>query len=61
MLPFMIGDKVPEDDPAWEVLMTRKNVVELVIVPVHTNETLGYMESKISEHDKQDNHFKYRL
>nr|XP_020474258.1 uncharacterized protein LOC109970793 [Monopterus albus] len=50
MLPFMIGDRVPEDDKAWEVLMTLKDVVELVMAPVHTDETLGYMESKISEH-----------
>lgn len=46
----MIGDRVPEDDKAWEVLMTLKDVVELVMAPVHTDETLGYMESKISEH-----------
>jgi len=50
LLPFMIGDKVPEDDPAWEVLMTLKDIVEIVMAPVHTDETLGYMESKISEH-----------
>lgn len=50
ILPFLIGDKVPEDDPVWEVLMTLKDVVELVMAPVHTDETLGYMDSKISEH-----------
>lgn len=49
MLPFMIGDKVP-DDPAWQVLMTLKEVVELAMAPVHTKETIGYMDSKISEH-----------
>ena len=30
--------------------MTLKDVVELVMAPVHTDETLGYMDSKISEH-----------
>lgn len=50
ILPFLIGDKVPEDDPVWEVLMTLKDIVELVMAPVHTDETLGYMDSKISEH-----------
>ncbi|XP_026099560.1 uncharacterized protein LOC113070477 [Carassius auratus] len=50
MLPFMIGNKVPEEDSAWQVLMTLKDVVELVMAPVYTDETLGYMESKISEH-----------
>ncbi|RXN13097.1 cadherin-related tumor suppressor-like protein [Labeo rohita] len=50
MMPLMIGDKVPEDEPAWEVLMTLKDVVELVMAPLHTDETIGYMQSKISEH-----------
>lgn len=45
----MIGDKVPEDEPAWEVLMTLKDVVELVMAPLHTDHTIGYMQSKISE------------
>lgn len=50
MLPFLIGHKVPENYPTWEVSMTLKDVVELVMAPAHTDETLGYMESKISEH-----------
>lgn len=33
MIPLMIGDKVPEDEPAWEVLMALKDVVELVVAP----------------------------
>ncbi len=36
MLAFMIGDKVPEDDTAWQLLMTLKDVVELVMSPAHT-------------------------
>ena len=50
LLPLVIGDKVPEDDAVWQVLMNLKDVVELVMAPVHTDETLGYMNSKISEH-----------
>lgn len=30
--------------------MTLKDVVELVMAPLHTAETIGYMQSKISEH-----------
>ena len=29
--------------------MTQKDIIEIVKAPVHTDETLGYMESKISE------------
>lgn len=39
MLPFLIGHKVPEKDPAWAVLMTLKDVVKLVMAPAHTDET----------------------
>ncbi len=46
----MIGDKVPENDTASEVLMTLKDVVELVMAPVYIDKSTGYMESKISEH-----------
>lgn len=50
MLPFMVGRKVPEDDLVWQVIMTLKDIVELVMAPVHTHYTIGYLESKIGEH-----------
>lgn len=50
MLPFMVGSKVPEDDLVWQVIMTLKDIVELVMAPVHTHYTIGCLESKIGEH-----------
>ncbi|KAL2093349.1 hypothetical protein ACEWY4_010661 [Coilia grayii] len=50
LLPFMVGRKVPEDDLVWQVIMTLKEVVELVMAPVHTDYTIGCLESKIGEH-----------
>lgn len=49
-LPFLIGSLVPEDDLAWLVLMDLKDIVELVVAPVHTDESISYLESKIVEH-----------
>lgn len=49
-LPFLIGPLVPENEPAWLVLMDLKDIVELVVAPVHTDESISYLESKIVEH-----------
>ncbi|RXN34483.1 hypothetical protein ROHU_014971 [Labeo rohita] len=49
-LPFLIGNVVPEGEPTWQVLMDLKDIVELVVSPVHTNESISYLERKISEH-----------
>lgn len=47
-LPFFIGHLVPEGDPAWQVLMDLKHIVELVVSPIHTDESIAYLEMKIS-------------
>lgn len=49
-LPFLIGHFVPEKEPAWLVLMDLKDIVELVVAPVHNDESISYLESKIIEH-----------
>lgn len=49
-LPFLIGDLVPEDELAWQVLLDLKEIVELVVAPVHTKETIAYLDIKVSEH-----------
>lgn len=40
LLPFVIGRIVPEDEPAWLVILDLKDIVELVVAPVHTDETI---------------------
>lgn len=50
LLPLIIGPKIPEGEPAWEVLLVLKDIVELVVSHVHTEETICYLDSKISEH-----------
>lgn len=49
LLPLMIGFKVPESEPAWDLLMDLKGIVELVVSPVHTDDTIRYLDTKISE------------
>lgn len=50
LLPLIVGSRVPEGDSAWQVLLTLKDIVELVVAPVHTVESIAYLDFKISEH-----------
>ena len=49
-LPFLIGDLIPEGELAWQVILDQKEIVELVVAPVHTHETIAYLDVKVSEH-----------
>lgn len=49
-LPFLIGAKVPAKEPAWNLLMDLKDIVELLVSPCLTEETIAFLDSKISEH-----------
>lgn len=47
---YLLGDLVPEDELAWKVILDLKEIVELVVAPVHTDETIAYLDVKLSEH-----------
>lgn len=48
--PLIIGLKVPEDEPVLQMLMILKDIVDLAMSPIHTEESICYLESFISEH-----------
>lgn len=50
ILPFLIGDLIPEDELAWQVILDLKVIVELAVAPVHTDETIAYLDVNVSEH-----------
>lgn len=50
LLPLLIGQYIPEGDEAWEVLLCLKDVVELVMCTRFTEESLHYLDFKLSEH-----------
>ncbi|XP_034546085.1 uncharacterized protein LOC117817472 isoform X1 [Notolabrus celidotus] len=52
LLPLLIGDVVPENDDAWCVILELKDIVELLASSTFTEESLCYLEGKISEHRK---------
>lgn len=49
-LPFLVGQKVPAEEPAWKILTDLKDIVDLVVSLVHTDESIAYLNFKISEH-----------
>lgn len=50
LLPLLIGSKVPEGDNAWNILMHLKDIVELAVGTRHTEESVHFLECKVSEH-----------
>ncbi|KAI3364809.1 hypothetical protein L3Q82_001004 [Scortum barcoo] len=48
----MVGNKVPEGDDAWAILMDLKDIVQLVFSPSFTEESIQYMQTKISDHQQ---------
>jgi len=49
-LPFLVGDLIPEGELAWQVILDLKEIVELAVAPCHTDETIAYLDIKVSEH-----------
>lgn len=48
----MVGTLVPDDEPAWQLILHLKYIVNLVVFPIHCAETIVYLEFKISEHQQ---------
>lgn len=44
----MVGSKVQEEEQALQLLMTLKDVVELVMSPTHIDESTGYLALLLS-------------
>lgn len=50
LLPLIIGELIPENDKTWGVLLELKDIVELLASSTFTNQSLCYLEDKISVH-----------
>lgn len=57
LLPLIIGHLVPADEPVWLMILDLKDIAELVVSSVHTDETSAYLEWKISEHRQKYQEF----
>lgn len=50
LLPLMISHIIPEDDKTWGILLDLKEIVEFLASGHFSEETLTYLECKISDH-----------
>lgn len=50
LIPLIVGKLISEDEPAWHLILDLNDIGDLVVCPVHTNESIAYLETKISEH-----------
>lgn len=50
LLPLLIGHKVPEGDDVWNILLLLKDIVELAVATRHTEESIYFLDCKVSEH-----------
>lgn len=46
----MVGNSIPERDKRWAILIDLKEIVQLVLSPSFTKESIQYMPSKMSDH-----------
>lgn len=49
-LPLLVGPIVPAREPAWELLLDLKDIIDILVCPVQTEESVAYLSFKIAEH-----------
>ena len=50
MLPLIIGDLVPEDNPFWKLFLLPLEILDLVMSPRSTPAIASYLRQLIQEH-----------
>ena len=50
ILPFLIGDVVPADDPKWTCFITLLRIVDIIMCPWSSTDLCGVLKVLITEH-----------
>ena len=50
MLPLIIGDSVPEENPHWENVLLLLIILEYILAPVVSQDDIGYLQLLIEQH-----------
>ena len=50
LLPLIIGDKVPEDDPNWENFLLLLKITDIIFSPICSRGTAVYLEGLIDDY-----------
>ena len=47
-LPFLVGDRIPEDDPHYQLLLLLIEVVDYIMAPLITKQSICYLEGNVN-------------
>lgn len=50
MLPLLVGDLVPSDDPYWQLFLLLLKITDIVMAPKSTPAIAAYLRQLIEEH-----------
>ena len=50
LLPFIIGDLIPEDNPNWTNFLRQREIIDYVCAPETTLAIAGYLRDLIHDH-----------
>lgn len=50
LLPLVIGDKVPESEPVWDLLLLLKEIVDIILSPIINARYISYLSDLIADH-----------
>ena len=53
ILPFLVGDKVPESDERWKCFLCLRKIIDIVLCPVATEDICTSLKLLIKEHHSQ--------
>lgn len=53
LLPIVIGDLVPEDDPKWKNYLLMMKIVDVLFAQATTSDLVGTLAWQIEEHHRQ--------
>lgn len=50
LLPLLIGERVPVDNPNWKNFLLLREILDYVLAPTLTHDCSAYLKSLINEH-----------
>jgi hypothetical protein len=52
LLPLMIGDKIPEDDPKWECFLLLLEITKVCTARITSSKACDYLRALIADHHR---------
>lgn len=53
LLPLMVGEFVPEEDPKWKLFLTLLTIVDYVFAPRANQQIVSFLSTLIQQHHEE--------